>query len=149
MTLTLTEHADALSDDLMVCEAWHSHEREHVDKGWVAASGYADRFVTNFGYLNPKIYEPGRKPRRYVVAWLPIPAAAQEQDAFAAVFDHFNITTSLNLYPAAYYRWWVGLAEAEERLRRLRRNKHIIPPEQIAAQESLVDGIKAGRPFYF
>ena len=146
MILTPQEYAQKLPGDLMICEAWHSHEREHVDKGWVASSGYADRFVERFGYLNPKVYEPNRKGRRYTVAWLPIPATGKDKEAFASVYNNFNITTTLNLYPMEYFHWWVELAGAQERLRRLRRNKHIIDAKDIKSQESLVDKVKAKRP---
>ena len=146
MILFHQEYAQTLPDDLLICEAWHSHELDHVHRGWVAESGYADRFVSRFGYLNPKIYEPGHKSRRYTVAWLPIPATAKDREAFAAVYDQFNITTTLNLYPVDYFRWWAKLAEAQENLRRLRRNKHIISSERIATQQSLVDELKSERP---
>ena len=146
MIITPQEYARRLPDDILICEAWHSHERTHVDKGWVAASGYADRFSAAFGYHNPKIYEPGRSVKRYTVAWLPIPATQEGRNAFADVFNRFNITTTLNIYPADYFKWWAELAEAQRLLVMYHYNRKILSPDRITAQETLVDELKAQRP---
>jgi len=144
--LSPREYVRTLPSDILIREAWHSHEPSHVKAEWISADGFGDRSLQQLGYSNSKIYSPGRKSKRYTVAWVPILATQEGSQAFATIFDHFNITSTLNVYPVKYFKWWAEFTEAENFLNTLKRNIKIVQPEEVKLQEKRINELKAKRP---
>jgi len=102
-------------------EVWHTHTKRQLAT-FMSSRQYQDRSRQYLGYLVPQLYTEHLHSSTYRIKWLPIEDTPKTIAAFCAIFDRFNVYTTLNRYPLRYAHARLKVMTTEYKLWQARLN---------------------------
>ena len=108
-------HFLRLPPETLVREVWHTHTKKQLAR-FITRRDFADRSREELGYLVPQVYSEHLRSSPYRIRWLPLEDTHEATGAFCAIYDRFNVYTTLNRYPLRYAHARLKVMLAEYKL---------------------------------
>ena len=108
-------HFLRLPPETLVREVWHTHTKKQLAR-FITRRDFADRSREELGYLVPQVYSEHLRSSPYRIRWLPLEDTPEATRAFCAIYDRFNVYTTLNRYPLRYAHARLKVMLAEYKL---------------------------------